>query len=132
MKLFAPAEYWNLSPAARAEMTNGCGPAGWKGKYIPDHLLWVSIKAACDIHDYMYLVGKTEADREEADRVFLNNMMRIVEAKSANWFTRSLRRRLVLHYYAAVRDMGAIFFWDDKNPPETFRDPAQLMEGATA
>lgn len=119
-RLFAPAAYWSLSPDARAEL-NGCGPAGWKGKLIPDHILLVSIKPACDIHDYMYAVGRTEADREEADRVFLNNILRIIEEKSQNWFTRMIRRRLALHYYAAVRDFGAIFFWDDKNPPETFR-----------
>lgn len=125
-KLFAPVGYWAMSPSARAELTNGCGPAGWKGRYIPDHLLWVSIQAACDIHDWMYRVGQTEADREEADRVFLNNMLRIVEARSTNWLTRDLRRRLALRYYATVRDHGAVYFWEDKNLPETYRDPAKV------
>ena len=126
MKLFAPESYWTLSPAGRAEL-NGCGPGGWQGKLIPDHILWVSITPACDIHDYMYAVGQTEDDRAEADRVFLNNILRIVEDQSANWATRFVRRRLALHYYAAVRDFGAIFFWDDKNSPETFRELATDM-----
>lgn len=123
-RLFAPAAYWQLTAAGRAELElNGCGPDGWKNRLVPERLLGVAITAACNIHDYMYIVGETEADREEADRVFLNNMLRIVEAESANWLTRTLRRRLALHYYAAVRDFGGPFFWADKNPPETFRKP---------
>ena len=128
VKLYAPQDYWKLSPDAHKEICNGCGPAGgWKRKYIPDHLLFISIKKACDIHDYMYFVGKTEADREEADRVFLNNMLRIVETESSFWWTKALRRRLALDYYAAVRDYGAVYFWADKNSAETFRDPMEAF-----
>lgn len=123
-KLYAPVGYWQLTAAARAELTNGCGPSGWKNGLVPDNLLWINISSACDIHDWMYYVGQTEADREEADRVFLNNMLRIVEAESANIFTLTIRRRLALHYYGAVRDFGAPYFWAEKNPPETFRNPA--------
>jgi hypothetical protein len=124
MKLYAPAEYWKLSQSALQEICNGCGPAeGWKQKYIPDHILWISIKEACDIHDYMYHIGQTNTDREEADRVFLNNMLRIVEAESRFWLLRLLRRRLALDYYCAVRDFGAPYFWEDKNLPGTMVDP---------
>ena len=126
MKLYAPEQYWDLTPAARSEIVNGCGPAGWKGKYVPDHLLGVSIKEVCNIHDWMYWTGKTEADREEADRVFLNNMLRTIETKS-NFATRFIRRRLALHYYSIVRDYGAQYFWADKNPPETFRNPGGVF-----
>ena len=119
--LFAPEGYWRLSEDARTELLNGCGPNGWKNRLIPDNLLWVSIKAACDIHDYMYITGRTEADREEADRVFLNNMLRIVEIRSSTWITRDIRRRLALRYYASVRDFGGPYFWAEKNPPETFQ-----------
>lgn len=125
-KLYAPVEYWKLSKTALAELVNGCGPAGWKGKYIPDHLLGVSISEPCNIHDYMYGVGETEEHREEADRVFNNNMLRTVEAESTFRFTRAIRRRLALHYYSIVRDHGAQYFWVDKNPPETFKDPAEF------
>lgn len=130
-KLYAPAGYWNLLPTAKRELVNGCGPAGWKGKYIPDHLLFVSITEACNIHDWMYIEGKTEDDRERADRVFLNNMLRIVEAVSANFLTREIRRRLALRYYATVRDYGAQYFWADKNPDETFQNPSMVFAGAS-
>lgn len=127
MKLFAPADYWDILPTVRRKIVNGCGPAGWKGKYVPDHLLFLSITDACDIHDFMYWAGHTEADREEADRVFKNNMLRIIEAKSSNWLTRKIRRMLAHLYYSAVRDNGSIYFWNDKNPAETFRDPVEVF-----
>ena len=122
-KLYAPAAYWAMSAEARAEIVNGCGPSGWKSKFIPNKILWVDVRRACDIHDFMYHLGQTDADREEADRVFLNNLLRIVEAESTNFFTRVIRRRLVLHFYGAVRDMGGPYFWADKNEPCNFQQP---------
>jgi hypothetical protein len=128
--LYAPAAYWRLTRAGRAELQlNGCGPSGWKNRLVPEHLLWVSITAACDIHDYMYITGRTEADREESDRVFLNNMLRIVEGESSTWLTRDLRRRLALRYYATVRDLGGPYFWQEKNPPETYGIPTKEGHG---
>ena len=111
-------------------MVNGCGPAGWKGKFIPDHLLWLSITEACNIHDFMYLVGQTEADREEADRVFKNNMLRIIEAASGNWLTLAIRRKLAKYYHGVVKDMGGTYFWADKNPEETFKNPMEVFHHA--
>ncbi len=115
--LYAPEAYWLLSPAAKAEIVNGCGTAGWKGKLVPGHLLWLSIKEACDIHDYMYYVGTCLADKEEGDRVFLNNMLRIVESESV-WFLKRRRRHMAMDYYGAVRDFGGPAFWADKNTNE--------------
>ena len=115
-KLYAPEAYWQLSPAAHKAICNGCGTAGWKGKIIPDHLLWLSVRRACDIHDYMYHVGITLEDKEEADRVFLNNMLRIVEAESI-WFLRRWRRHLAISYYGAIKDFGGPAFWAEKNDP---------------
>ena len=130
-KLYAPPAYWKYTRAQLVEIVqvNGCGPDGWKNSLIPDCLLLVSISEACDIHDFMYVFGDTEADREEADRVFLNNMLRIVEEQSGCWFTLFLRRKLALHYYSVVRDMGGTYFWADKNPEESFKDPKEVRNG---
>lgn len=122
MKLFAPAEYWLLTDTEKAKLVNGCGPGGWKKKYIPDHILWINIVEACNIHDYMYAVGANEDDRLEADSVFSNNMLRIVESTPQNWFLRRWRRRLVTEYYQQVRDFGSIYFWEGKNPKSTLKD----------
>jgi hypothetical protein len=117
-KLYAPEEFWSLSDVARADICNGCGAKGtaW---LIPDTMYGLNVSPACDIHDYMYMVGHTEADREEADRVFLNNMLRIINAGSGWGWVKALRRGRAKNYYRAVRWFGGPFFWAGKNPAQT-------------
>lgn len=121
-KLYAPESYWKYDRANLEEVINGCGPSGWKSRLVPDSILGVSIKVACEIHDFMYFFGENEEDREEADRTFLNNMLRIVEAESAWFGSKWARRRLVLYYYSSVRDFGGRYFWDDKNSEAEFKE----------
>lgn len=63
----------------------------------------------------MYHVGQTVADKEEADRVFLNNLLRLIEAGSG-WL-KMLRRRRALDYYQAVVAFGGPAYWAGKNSP---------------
>lgn len=120
VKLYAPASYWRCSSAELKAMTGGCGPGG-KGDYlVPDTVYGLSVFRACQIHDYMYAVGKTAADKEEADRVFLNNMLRIIDAETKWRWLRFLRRRRAYTYYKAVDIFGGSSFWDGKNKPQTF------------
>ena len=67
----------------------------------------------------MYYVGETIEDKAEADRVFLNNMLRLVEADNT-WFGRvlkMLRRRRALEYYEGVTAFGGPAYWEGKNEP---------------
>ncbi len=121
--LYAPEGYWNLSPSEKEEICNGCGPKGLGGWIVPNTLYGLSIKEACNIHDYMYWVGKTERDREEADRAFLNNMVRIISDQSGV-ILRPFRRYRAMTYYGFVQDIGGPAFWDSKNPPETMKAAA--------
>jgi hypothetical protein len=118
--LAAPEAYWNLTPAAKAEICNGCGPAGggWKSLFIPNHLLGADIEEACNIHDFRYKTGQSEADRLAADEEFLCNMLRIVNSLSHETALLASRRSLALLYYSEVRDRGSKFFWVDKVRPE--------------
>jgi len=126
-KLYALKVYWKYSRKRIEELTNGCGPAGWKGWFIPDSILGVNIKEACNIHDFMYLVGESERDREKADRVFRNNMLRIVMEASKTRLTRWLRRKFVERYYKTVRSAGGTYFWEDKNEDCEFKDPKETL-----
>lgn len=117
MTLFAPIEYWQLTPDAHDEICNGCGRAGWKGQFVPDHLLFLSIKSACDIHDYMYHVGVGLSDKDEADRIFLNNMLRLIEGKSI-WLLKRDRMQMAKFYYVKVKYLGGPAFWEGKNSDE--------------
>ena len=113
VKLFAPAAYWR-TPAEEVDLiTGGCGPGGFGDKFVPDKILWVSVFEACRIHDWMYHIGTTEEHRAEADRVFKNNMQRIVRHHGG--FLRYPREILVLGYYVSVSYCGGPAFWDSKN-----------------
>lgn len=115
--LFAPPIYWKLTPEQRAFLTNGCGTRRI-GFLIPDTAWGVSIKEACNIHDFMYRDGKTIEDKESADRTFLNNMLRIIDGESRCELIKVLRRYRAMSYYSAVRDFGGPAFWSGKNKPE--------------
>lgn len=118
-RLYAPSDYVKSSRKVRAQAVNGCGTAGWKGKLIPETIYGLKVTAACNIHDWMYLRGETLADKDEADRVFLNNLLRIIDAGTRFAWLKWLRRRRALKYYQAVRQFGGPAFWEGKNHPAT-------------
>jgi hypothetical protein len=114
--LYAPAEYWGLTPEQRADITNGCGPGRFGSRVISDSLWGLDITEACNIHDFSYHIGWTIADKASADRAFLNNMLRIIDAAGGWWPIVALRRHAAVTYYRAVADFGGPAFWKGKNP----------------
>lgn len=126
--LYAPESYIAASPEVRAQVINGCGPGGWKVDLVPDTVYGLSIKEACNIHDWMYAVGTTLEDKKEADRVFLNNCLRLVNEQNSFWgkLLRTPRRARVYNYYLAVKAFGGPAFWSGKNRPENLIE----IEGA--
>lgn len=120
-KLFAPESYYN-DPRV-TEIAGGCGPGEIGDWIVPDRVWGVSIKDACKIHDWMYWIGRTKEDKEEADRVFLNNMLRLIEAYDG-WsrVLNGFRRYRAVTYYNAVRDLGGPAFWNEKNMDLEFRE----------
>ena len=115
--LDAPPDYYSLTPKQKKKICNGCGPKNPKyfgGHVIPDNLYGISISEACNIHDYMYYIGKTIKDKNEADRVFLNNMLRIIDSVQYPWWLRWLkwlRQKSAWKYYEVVSNLGDIAFW---------------------
>lgn len=117
-RLYAPESYWEASREEREARCNGCGPKGF-GLLVPDTVWGLRITPACDIHDWMYCFGKTEADKEEADSVFLNNMIRIIDAGTSFNLLRWLRQQRAHKYYWSVKELGGPAFWSGKNPRGT-------------
>lgn len=115
VELFAPEGYWTLTPAQKKDLCNGCGPKKLAGWIIPDTIWGLCITAACDIHDYMYRTGNFYADKTEADRVFLNNMIRLIDARTRYRWLKLLRLLRAYTYYRAVDLFGGPFFWFGKN-----------------
>lgn len=110
--LRAIEEFWNLTPIQVSEIAHGCGPgSGWKEKIIPDTILGICITPACNIHDVEYHFGDTHEDKEEADLNLIHNALLINNKDSKFWLFKSIRRKLILSYYEAVSDFGALAFW---------------------
>ena len=93
-------------------VTNGCGSGRLGAVLVPDSLVGLCIKEACNIHDYMYHVGVTIEDKKLADRVFLNNMSRIVLLEGGPLL--QPRLALVRKYYEVVKYFGGPAFWKGK------------------
>jgi hypothetical protein len=113
-KLFAPAEYWELTDGQRADLCNGCGTKGLCGVIVPDTFYGLCVTAACDIHDFMYVTGKTIEDKIRADSTFLNNMLRLIDAGTRCSWLKRLRARRARAYYEAVKRFGGPAFWAGK------------------
>ena len=110
--LYVPESYANTSEEVRKLVVNGCGAGGWKFDLVPDTVYGLSIKEDCNVHDWMYDQGSTEADKDFADDVFLHNM--ITRINQSFWLLRPMRRIRVREYYLAVRAFGDSAFWKNK------------------
>lgn len=121
LKLFAPRSYWSAPPDVVDAVTAGCGPGGFGDWLVPDTLWGLSIRPACRIHDWMYHVGATIEDKDEADRTLMNNMIRIIRARTNFVLLGLLRMRRARTYYFFVKEFGGPAFWNRKNDPSEYR-----------
>jgi hypothetical protein len=108
--LVAPVEYWQMPEEERNLIAGGCGPGGFGDALVPDTLWGLSVRAACEIHDWMYHFGESIDDKRLADRLFLDNMVSIICTKTKNWILRKLRLQRAWAYYQAVAKFGGPSF----------------------
>jgi len=111
-RIYAPEPFWAVDIDDRH---GGCGPGRLGDLFIPDTMYGLRITSICKIHDWMYMVGETEEDREVADRVFLNNLVRWINYKTSFLPLRWLRLIRARSYYTAVRYFGGPAYWNTKN-----------------
>ena len=107
-KLLAPLSY--LDPDRQSEIeenTGGCGPGKLGDWFVPDYIWGESIILACRIHDWMYHIGINVMDKQIADKVFLWNMVVLIDNGE---ILDSARLRRVMSYYQAVSFGGASAF----------------------
>jgi hypothetical protein len=117
--LLLPKIVSDLKAEQLADICNGCGPASMKFKLIPDVLLGVSFRTACNGHDAMYHFGVDESDKEESDILFLGNMLRAVNRHyPGDGLEDRLLRKAARHaaylYFEAVADWGKSAFYAGK------------------
>ena len=104
--LKVPKRLYTYDDATLALIVNGCGPRGFGDKIVPDKILFLSVKMACIIHDFMYESGTTPAHKTKADDWFLDNMLAIIKHDSGFFLLRVLRERLAFGYYQVVSEFG--------------------------
>jgi hypothetical protein len=113
LNLTAPALYLEMTPEQKAEVCNGMGAKGsFLSKLIPNTMYFLDVTEAGNIHDYMYHIGETDDEKRNADRIFLTNMIQIINNKGG-WLA-PLRRLRALKYYEAVYYYGDDAFWNNK------------------
>ena len=129
IKLFAPEKYgtqrYSYHDATQEDIdavAGGCGPGGVGDYLVPDTMYFLSVKPACSIHDWMYHYGVDIDDKILADRVFKNNMVRIIKAQDSWGFIENLRLRRAETYYQMVKNFGGPSFWSGKNSLYEFRE----------
>ncbi len=126
--LWAPQSYREATPQMIKDICNGCGAKGIGGYLTPDTLWGLSVTAVCDIHDWMYHEGETIEDKEKADRVMYNNLIRFIDAHSCEAL-KWIRKRRALKYYMAVKHLGGSAYWADKNQPDDYVSVPYEFEG---
>lgn len=132
--LFAPEWYWLIPESEREK--GSCGPGSGFGEWLVPETIWgMPYTDCCQIHDKMYdkkwnpdiknalLLNELERTKrlleikDEADRVFLNNILRKIDFYSANNLMRAIRKRRAFTIYDAVSLGGGPAYWNDKNEP---------------
>ena len=113
-ELYAPASFKAATAHGLINTCNGCGAAdSWFRP--PEKIYGTPIVYACIIHDWMYGNGCSVEDKDEADRVFLNNMNRLITRDAKKWYKPTfLQRRRAKKYYLAVKYFGNEAFWAGK------------------
>jgi len=116
VELYEPESYKIADPVEKFKICNGCGAANSKFDFVPDSIYLLNINRACNVHDWMYHHGRTKKDKQEADRVFLNNLLTLIEAEASivGRLLKPFRRRRALKYYEAVVGLGGPAFWANK------------------
>jgi hypothetical protein len=113
LKLAAPSFYYELTKSQKDRICNGMGARdSLLAKLIPNTMYFLDVSEAGNIQDYMYHVGETADEKLDADRVFLANMIRIINHKGG-WLA-PLRRLRALKYYEAVYYGGDKAYWKNK------------------
>jgi len=122
IKLYAPEKCGNqpccfhdATPEQIKAAAGGCGPGGLGDYLVPDTMWGLSVKRACEIHDWEYKYGKTLQDKINADNNLRDNLVRLIKAQDSWGWLENLRLRRAQTYYEMVKNFGGPSFWKDKS-----------------
>lgn len=124
-RLYAPVDFISAKSEHRHVVCNvmpeGRLLIGAVDMLIPSVIWGLNIRHAVEIHAWMYAMGTTLAAKLQADRVFHNNVQRLVDMahnpNAPDWSCRRLNRLAAIDTMLA--DYGAVDFWENQNATET-------------
>ena len=118
--VYAPRSFIDATTEELEGICNGCGSpnSAVPVSKCPQTFLGVPMYIACMIHDYMYHVGRTAEDKDRADRVFRNNMLRLTKTYKKRFVPDFVYRVWIQSSYRAVKHFGGPAFWDGKIDPK--------------
>ena len=110
--LAAPWSFWTADVELRKSVVNGCGPGAIGDLIVPDKILGLNVKAACEIHDWMFCVYKCSEGFCLANDLFRKNMIRINHQHQGMGILKKARVPLILVYHFFVENAGKPFYFE--------------------
>ena len=110
--LAAPWSFWTASEDLRRDVVNGCGPGGIGDLIVPDRILGLNMRPACEIHDWTFAVWNCKEGFVLSNNIFLNNMVRINHQHNGWAFLKRKRLPIIRKYFKAVDVFGEAFYYD--------------------
>lgn len=116
--VFIPDWFGEYSDEELEEMGLQCGTNdgrwSWLTVFVPESIHGVEIFPACAMHDLRYARGGSEQDKLKADRLFLNDLLTLVnkgaEEEDISGIELRSRHRQAFGYYVAVDTFGDAAF----------------------
>ena len=100
--LRTPVSMTTASMETILEVTNGCGRDGIEGVVVPDSIYGLDISPVCRVHDWMYGEAESLEDEQNADSVFVENLVSLIQQKTSSKIMLWLRLRRAYKYIDAV------------------------------
>ena len=110
--LAAPKSFWDSTDSIRKNLTGGCGSGRIGDFFVPDRIYCLKITAACIIHDWCFLVWNSKEGFIQANNLFKNNIIRIIQQTKSNRIIKKLRFQRSRLYYQAVKYFGEPSYFD--------------------
>lgn len=108
----APASFWKADQDLIDEVCGGCGPGGIGDYVVPDTVLFLNVRVACEVHDWCFAVWNYKAGFDKANNVFKNNMIRIIDQRTKWGWLKKHRYKRAYGNYWMVQHCGESFFYD--------------------
>ena len=115
LPLYKLISYVEATEEERSAVCNGCGAKD--GISVPNTMWGLSIKEACENHDWMFDKGITWGDFIFSNAIFLYNLTTII-INGSNFITIMPRLYRAVKYYLAVVKWGEKAYWINKDKNE--------------